>query len=210
MAKIQRTEFKPSGINSARKIYMLHVAIRGTTPLVWRRILVDGKFTLLALHSVIQHAFGWQMSHLYEFQIGDVVYSDPLYDDEFNESQDANITIKKAITSDNFEYRYDFGDGWQHDIYVEDIVPAKKVYSYPLCIGGKNACPPEDCGGTSGFARFKASLIDVTDPEHEDNLRWVGGYYDPTSFDANRVNRDFFRAINWKAKPNKDGLYLPR
>lgn len=29
---------------------------------------------------------------------------------------------------------------------------------YPICIDGKNACPPEDCGGVDGYY----SVIEVT------------------------------------------------
>ena len=42
---------------------------------------------------------------------------------------------------------YDFGDGWEHDVVVEPIEPARSDVMYPVCLTGKRACPPEDCGG---------------------------------------------------------------
>ena len=44
---------------------------------------------------------------------------------------------------------YDMGDHWEHEIRIEAINPAVKK-SYPVCIGGSGACPPEDCGGPHG------------------------------------------------------------
>ena len=61
--------------------------------------------------------------------------------------------------------------------------------SYPICIGGARACPPEDCGGTSGYENLLRILASPKDPEHDELLRWVGGYFDPEGFDANAVNR---------------------
>ena len=49
------------------------------------------------------------------------------------------------------DYSYDFGDGWVHEIQLEKILPREKDTSYPLCIDGKRACPPEDCGGVWGY-----------------------------------------------------------
>ena len=45
------------------------------------------------------------------------------------------------------DYVYDFGDNWEHKIQLEKILPREKDIKYPICIKGKRACPPEDCGG---------------------------------------------------------------
>jgi hypothetical protein len=59
------------------QIFKLHVSLSETVPAVWRRIMVPATFSLEALHSVIQLSMGWQMSHLYDFQIGNFRYADP-------------------------------------------------------------------------------------------------------------------------------------
>ena len=46
---------------------------------------------------------------------------------------------------------YDFGDYWEHEILVEKILPLEKGTHYPVCVTGKRACPPEDCGGATGY-----------------------------------------------------------
>ena len=61
---------------------------------------------------------------------------------------------------------------------------------YPICIKGKRACPPEDCGGRSGFDHFLEAITDNKHEEHEDMLAWVGGEFDPEYFDINEVKFD--------------------
>ena len=48
-------------------------------------------------------------------------------------------------------YQYDFGDDWLHDIRVEKALAVDHRLTYPLCVGGTRACPPEDCGGPFGY-----------------------------------------------------------
>jgi hypothetical protein len=55
--------------------------------------------------------------------------------------------------SDKAIYRYDYGDNWEMSITLEKILPKTKNTKYPLCIGGKLAAPPEDCGSIPGYYR---------------------------------------------------------
>lgn len=204
---------KPTVLQRQRKpqdfIYCLKISLPGTEPLVWRRVLVPGNFTLEMLHSVFQLAMGWQMSHLYEFEIGGQRYADA---DEFDETpcRSPAASLASAIgDSSRFTYTYDFGDDWRHEIIVEEFVPRSGFYTYPVCIAGENACPPEDCHGIGGYEELKTVITDPNHREHEDTLRWLGGHFDPTSFDANRINRDMLWMIDWKRGPNDQGLYLP-
>jgi hypothetical protein len=50
-----------------------------------------------------------------------------------------------------FLYEYDFGDGWQHVVRVERRLPLEPRRTYPVCVGGQRAAPPEDCGGPGAF-----------------------------------------------------------
>jgi hypothetical protein len=52
---------------------------------------------------------------------------------------------------EKFLYEYDFNDQWRHLIRVEAILPSESDRRYPVCIGGKRAAPPEDCGGPWAF-----------------------------------------------------------
>jgi hypothetical protein len=53
--------------------------------------------------------------------------------------------------SERLVYDYDLGDLWRHDIRVEQILDGEVGRTYPVCIGGRRAGPPEDCGGPWAF-----------------------------------------------------------
>ena len=60
-------------------------------------------------------------------------------------------------------YKYDFGDSWDHFITVEKILSAyPAVASAAECLDGAGACPPEDCGGVSGYADLLKILTPPT------------------------------------------------
>jgi hypothetical protein len=59
---------------------------------------------------------------------------------------------------------------------------------YPGCTGGEGACPPEDCGGTGGFADLKELLAGPPSPDRKEMLAWAGDEYDPAHFDLTVAN----------------------
>jgi Plasmid pRiA4b ORF-3-like protein. len=89
---------------------------------------------------------------------------------------------------DKFRYVYDFGDDWRHDIVVEKVLDPDEGIKYPVCIGGKRNCPPEDVGGPWGYEDFLEAIQDPQHPEHESMLEWVGGSFDPEEFSIDEVN----------------------
>lgn len=96
--------------------------------------------------------------------------------------------LTKAMTpSGTIDYFYDFGDNWEHRIKVEKRL-APLDMKLPLCVGGANAAPPDDCGGVSGYVDFVQAMADPTHPEHEDMKAWIGRDWDPHAFDIDHVN----------------------
>lgn len=91
-------------------------------------------------------------------------------------------------------YEYDFGDGWDHELKIEKIVPADLTAHYPRCTAGSRACPPEDCGGPPGYERLLEALRDPKHEDHEQMREWIGGEFDPEAFDLDEVNRVLKRA----------------
>ena len=59
-------------------------------------------------------------------------------------------------------YEYDFIDGWQHDVRLEQMLPLDSRRRYPVCIGGRRAAPPEDCGGPWAFLELRQHYSFVT------------------------------------------------
>ena len=88
---------------------------------------------------------------------------------------------------DKFEYVYDFGDNWVHQIVVEKVMadglPA------PRCIAGARGCPPEDCGGSWGYAELVAALLDEKHPRHEELSEWVQEDWSPERFDLENADK---------------------
>jgi hypothetical protein len=87
-----------------------------------------------------------------------------------------------------FRYTYDFGDNWQHEVLVEKILPSEEGKTYPVCIAGRRACPPEDVGGPWGYMEFAEA---VRDPDHEQLWGFIEwrGKFDPEAFDPDAVNK---------------------
>ena len=89
-------------------------------------------------------------------------YGDPmLMEEDFDEMnyQDSTTTkIREVLPRGGkrflFEYEYDFGDSWSHEVLFEGCPRAEPGCRYPLCVEGERACPPEDIGGTSGYRGF--------------------------------------------------------
>ncbi|WP_368666831.1 hypothetical protein [Xenorhabdus sp. PB62.4] len=48
------------------KSYVVKVALRGISPMVWRQFRLSGETSLAALYYIIQIAQGWQDDHLHQ------------------------------------------------------------------------------------------------------------------------------------------------
>lgn len=168
----------------------LHIELRHLKPKVWRRVLVPETITLARLHNVIQAVFQWGGGHLHEFNAAGERYgaSDP--DDGTRGSIRSERTkLMSAITpSRTIDYVYDFGDFWEHRINVEKVLPPIDM-KLPVCVGGANAAPPDDCGGVPGYADFVQAMTDPDHPEHDEMKGWIGREWDPAAFDIDNVNR---------------------
>lgn len=97
-----------------------------------------------------------------------------------------NYFLKKE--NDKLVYEYDFGDGWEHEILLEKILPDDSNFQYPECLKGKMNCPPEDCGGVWGYSDMLEILKNPEHAEYEEYIEWLGGEFDPEHFDINEVN----------------------
>ena len=173
-------------------IYQIKLSIIGVKPPIWRTVLVASDLKLRAFHKVIQVVMGWTDSHLHQFIANNVFYGIP--DDDFGmEIEDeAKYKLSQLLKKekDTLIYEYDFGDSWEHKILLEKILPFDSKAALPVCIKGKRACPPEDCGGIWGYEELLETISDPKHPEHESMLDWLGGEFDPEGFDLEQINMD--------------------
>lgn len=175
------------------------VVLSNTDPLVWRRIQVPEIYSFWDLHVAIQDAMGWKDYHLHEFTLVDSktgrVKRIGIPDDEMPDERPClagwKVPIGRYLTygTDPVRYRYDFGDDWEHTLEFEEIVPHDGG-AYPRCVAGAGACPPEDVGGTHGYAEFLQVIRNRRHPELDATLQWAGGSFDPHAFSHNSVTFD--------------------
>lgn len=186
-------------------IYQFKITLMGLKSPIWRRIQV-ADCTFDKLHEHIQTAMGWTNSHLHQFKINGKIYGDPallveLFDDS-NCVDSTNTHISRILPDSgklfSFIYDYDFGDRWSHEVLFEGCLQKRLGKSYPLCIEGKLACPPEDVGGIDGFHVFLKALANPKHRRHDEFVKWAGDFK-PKAFDVQRATRKMKEGVpNWR------------
>jgi len=173
-------------------VYQLKVTLCDIHPAIWRRLQVWDDTTLAQLHRILQVAVGWEDYHLHEFHIGSRTYGVPDPDDlsERPIIDERRQKLRTAVpqVGTSFEYVYDFGDNWRHELLLEAIVLPEPEQRYPRCLAGERSGPPEDAGGPLGYATYLEAIADSSHEEHEDMLAWRGPF-DSESFSLAAINR---------------------
>lgn len=191
--------------NPARKsksVYLIRASLQDISPEIWRTVLVPGDYTLAYLHVILQTVMNWLDYHLHQFEIGGKTYGRPDYDEDGEDLLDERaVRLRDVITADDeaFFYSYDFGDGWQMELKIEQVVPHDAGTLYPQCVGGGRSAPPEDIGGVPGYEQLLEAIANPSDEEHRELLEWVGETFDAEEFDSEFVNlelRKIFRLLD--------------
>lgn len=184
-------------------IYQFKITLKDSKPKIWRRIQVPSTYRFSDLHAVIQNAMGWMGGHLHQFnmkhpvtgrkiQIGEPHHDDAVFGMDIIPEERAKIAQYFIAAKKKAFYLYDFGDGWYHEVVLEKIIAPEANVQYPRCVAGKRACPPEDCGGISGYENLLHILADPAHDEHKERMEWMEDIgmedFDPEAFDSNSVN----------------------
>ena len=139
-------------LDESTPIVQLKVRLLGISPMIWRRVLVPSSVTLRELHGILQVTMGWEGIHLYYFDIHAVHYGSF---ELSTENPDIALSCFRFRERGRFPYLYDMGDYWEHEVRIEKFLDRNPKKTYPVCIGGSGACPPEDCGGASGYLEWR-------------------------------------------------------
>lgn len=116
---------------SFSQIHQFKISLLGIRPQIWRRIEVPDTYTFWDLHVAIQDSMGWLDYHLHEFEIPNPETRQPdcigIPDDEWDDDRevlagwrtpiDSYFSLKNSLAL----YKYDFGDGWEHEVRLEGI-----------------------------------------------------------------------------------------
>ncbi len=183
-----------------RQILELDITLRDAKPKIWRRLLVDSSMNFLELHYAIQFGMGWTNSHLHQFLAdrGNRYIGIPHEDDMMDIEDGRNMKIGDLLRApkDKIIYEYDFGDGWEHVVEVKKVHAPEAGKKYPTLIGGKGACPPEDCGGVWGYADLLETMKKPGTKAYKEMAEWLGleegETFDPEAFDFEDVNKTLF------------------
>lgn len=188
--------------NEFKKVYQFKITLQGIEPKIWRQIQVPENYNFFDLHLAIQYAMGWSNSHLHQFTIinpkdGKKSHiGQPSNDETFIENftkllDEKENFIRDYFFQDNFDscsYEYNFSKDWEHNIKLEKILSTDPDLKYPICIDGKRACPPEECGGTDGYEKLLKIINNPNYKEDQDSLEWLDKDFDPEDFNPQNIN----------------------
>src|ERR1039458_577698 len=177
-------------------ILQLKVSLNDSRPAIWRRIQLSDTSTFADLHNAIRDSMGWDGSHLHGFAFEPKntkrpILIGPLSENSFIETlpEDKQLVCNwLGKKSKQCIYTYDYGDGWDHTVLLEKVLPFEPNVVYPRCVAGKRACPPEDSGGMWGYRRNLEIMKYPKHDEYEETLEWMGEDFDPEEFDPAAVS----------------------
>jgi len=197
MSELQDADpiMRDRGAGGTGVVVQVKVKLLGVSkPPVWRRLQVRANTRLDRLHEAIVAAFGWQDYHMHVFTSGPDEFG--TRDPELGFIDERRVTLGQLIggVGDRLRHSYDFGDGWEHEIVVEELLDADPEVHYPALLAAKGACPPEDCGGPWGYADLKEILADPTHDRHEEMLDWLAlagaSAFDPGGVDEDEIEEE--------------------
>ena len=187
------------------RVYEFKISLVGIRPQIWRAIQIPETYSFWDLHVAIQDAMGWEDEHLHKFEVTEPLagfkvnigipshmlgFQDSEYDENLLPEYEEKIADYFSMENRSAVYIYDFGDTWVHKILFRKILQRKEGVEYPVCVGGRRACPPEDCGGVWGYYEMLEIIKNPGDERYEEMMKWLGGKFDPEYFNIKEVKFD--------------------
>ncbi len=127
-----------------KNAYVFRVALADDSE-VYSDILIREDQTFEDLHAVIFEAFNREDEHLYCFDVGGTRIFSHDYGVEDDELDAAKTKLKNMDfeVGDGFDYLFDFGDEWWHDIELLEITPVESDVEYPLILSTHGEIPAQ-------------------------------------------------------------------
>lgn len=171
------------------KVVELDISLKlDKMPDVFRRVQVPADYSLNDLHMVIQIIFMWEEAHLFEFELRDrtrIVGTKEDYDMamEFALMKETiligeELTLEEIAENEkSFNYIYDMGDYWVHQITVKKQIESSEA-AIPKLIKMRGDAIPEDVGSSHGYAAFKEVIDNPNHENFEATMEWANYYFD--------------------------------
>ncbi len=192
--------------NQFKRVYQFRIVLKGTKPPIWRRIQVPDNYSFENLHVTIQNVMDWEVyaGSSYEFQV--INPSTGLIEmigcSCYGFSRFAGINEPVIRIADYFSprntkasYTSKHETRWTFKIELEKVLSADKFEIYPICVKGKRASPPEDCGGVDKYQEMLETINESNTGRDGKALKLYQNFFeddfDPEYFDPDNV---FFTA----------------
>jgi Plasmid pRiA4b ORF-3-like protein len=129
--------------------YQFRMVVQGISPLIWRRLLIRSDMSLATLHAVLQIVFAGSDTYLHSFHIHGNTSGSPRLGGPHVDGDARQISLEtlRLHRGERFSYVYNFIDHWVCELRMEAMLPWDPQCHFPVCLGGRRAAPPEDCGG---------------------------------------------------------------
>lgn len=181
------------------------VILEDVEPQVRRNLIVPINLRMDRLHRVLQIAFGWTDSHLYEFRYQDTGWGIPdhEFDSDIRDASKATLFhILQETDAHAITYLYDFGDGWEHTIRINSVSEPQPGALYPQLMLAEGRTPPEDIGGPPGYELFLEAINDPNHDDHAEMREWyLADTFDPHLVDVEAIESELKRyAHKWKPR----------
>ena len=148
--------------STTARLYVFKVALKGAKR-IWRRIAIRSDQTLDELHEAIFDAFDRYDEHLYSFYLpplesrGRARLRDateythpyaaeepgPFADEPIKNAAQTKIADLRLVPGQRFDYLFDFGDSWWHELTVEQTEGEAVAGAYPQIIEARGESPPQ-------------------------------------------------------------------
>lgn len=191
-------------------VFVVRVSLTGSEPEVWRRLRLPEETTLYVVHLLLQLVMNWENRHRHQFvgadrkSYGVAEEADGLKTGLLDERLYLLSDLVKN-PGDRFTYIYDFEDEWVHEVVLEtpmEIGPDERTV---WCLDGSGACPPEECGGVSGYHVLLDQLRNRDAEGNADAVVKLSMIVDPETFDSAEFNEMIIDEF-----PDDDETELPK
>lgn len=204
---------------ASQPIYQFYAELKDFEPKIWRQFQVPGNITLSRLAYILMTIYEMQASHLFRITVPirdnvaltakSEIY--PTFPDEiwhfevesedfslgefeekiFNAAEYKMKSVLRGFKGEKLVLEYDFGDSWEVEVTLENIIEDKKLpgRELPRVLAGKGYGIVEDCGGTGGLKMLVEAFQKKAGADYEEYRDWLGrDDFDLTAFDVDDIN----------------------